>query len=126
MSDKETKVNAKDLYPYEIVDQAINLTRDSYSWWSHRSSNEIDPIQRNVVNKYWDNFLESIDDLLSLDALAIVDTSGSMLSGGIKGGTPMDVAISLGMCLAEKARGPFAGHYISFKEIFNISICMFF
>ena len=116
MSDKETKVNAKDLYPYEIVDQAINLTRDGYSWWSYHNSNEIDPIQRNVVNKYWDNFLESIDDLLSLDALAVVDTSGSMLSGGIKGGTPMDVAISLGMCLAEKARGPFAGHYISFSS----------
>ncbi len=116
MSDKETKVNAKDLYPYEIVDQAINLTRDGYSWWSYRNSREIDPIQRNVVNKYWDNFLESIDDLLSLDALAVIDTSGSMLSGGIKGGTPMDVAISLGMCLAEKARGPFAGHYISFSS----------
>ena len=117
MSDKETKVNAKDLYPYEIVDQAINLTRNSFSWWSRETDDSrVDPVQRNVVNKYWDNFLESIDDLLSLDALAVVDTSGSMLSGGIKGGTPMDVAISLGMCLAEKARGPFAGHYISFSS----------
>lgn len=116
MADKETKVNAKDLYPYEIVDQAINLTRSSYGWWGYESNPNVDPVQRNAINKYWENFMESLDDFLGLDCLCICDTSGSMLNGGIKGGTPMDVAISLSLCAAEKARGPFAHHYISFSS----------
>lgn len=118
MRDESTTVNAKDLYPYEIVDQAINLTKEYYYWSSSRfvEDSKVDPVQRNVINKYWDNFLLTLDDLIAFNGLAIIDTSSSMLSGGIKGGTPMDVAISLGMCLAEKAKGPFAGHYISFSS----------
>ena len=116
MKDEKTTVNAKDLYPYEIVDQAINLTKRGWSWWGNYNDSDIDATQRNVVNKYWENFLKSLDELVKVNALAIVDTSGSMLSGGIKGCTPMDVAISLGMCLAEKSHGPFAHNYISFSS----------
>jgi hypothetical protein len=42
--------------------------------------------------------------------MAIVDTSGSM------SGTPMDVAISLGMYCAEKGGGPFKNHFITFES----------
>jgi len=42
--------------------------------------------------------------------LCVVDTSGSMI------GTPINVAISLGMYAAERAGGPFKDHYISFSS----------
>ena len=45
-----------------------------------------------------------------MNALAVVDTSGSMT------GTPINVATSLGLYCAERAGGPFANHYISFSS----------
>ena len=92
--DTTTKVNAKTLYPYEVVEQAF------------RSYGSVD---RAMVNKYWDNLTDYFKGT-NLNALAMVDTSGSMF------GTPMNVAISLGMYCAERARGPFANHYISFSS----------
>ena len=92
--DKTTKVNAKTLYPYEVVDQAL------------RVRNEID---RQMVNKYWDNLAEYFNNK-PFNGLAVVDTSASMR------GTPLNVAISLGMYCAEHAKGPFAGHYIAFSS----------
>lgn len=116
MADKETKVNAKTLYPYEIVDAAINLTYYSLYFWGYKNNKIVDPTERNAVNKYWENFLETIPELVGRDFLCVCDTSSSMLSGGIKGGTPMDVAISLSMVAAKKAKGPFANSYISFSR----------
>lgn len=102
----ETKtVNAKDLYPYEIVGEAINVTK--YNRYS------TDETQRAIVNKYWDNYLQSFDDF-AFNGIAVVDTSGSMLHYGDKD-QPMNVAISLGLCCAEKARGPFHNHFITFS-----------
>ena len=101
----ETKtVNAKDLYPYEIVGQAIDITKYSYK---HDTTN------RDIVNKYWDNYLKSFDDF-TFNGIAVVDTSASMLRYGDKS-QPMNVAISLGLCCAEKARGPFHNHFITFS-----------
>jgi len=66
------------------------------------------------VNKYWDNLADYFDGA-SFNALCMVDTSGSMTCGSadVK---PIDVAVSLGLYCAEKAKGPFAGHYISFSS----------
>ena len=109
INDKQTTVNAKDLYPHEIVEQALDYIVQNY--YSYYNKNKDDnALQRNVINKYWDNFLGNLNDFLQADFLAICDTSGSMH------GTPMNVAIALSMCCAEKARGPFAHHYISFAS----------
>ena len=104
----ETKVNAKTLYPYEVVEKAANLMRGGRSWYwdSHVA---MDNTERLMINKYWDN-LEDYFKGASLDAMAVVDTSGSMY------GQPLDVAISLGMYCAEKAKGPFHGNFISFSR----------
>lgn len=100
-----TKVNAKAMAPYEVVHQAIKC-RD----WN------IDDIDRMAINKYWENLRDYFNGA-SLDALCIVDTSGSMTwSYDNTSVQPIDVAISLGMYAADKARGPFAGHYISFSS----------
>ena len=103
--DKNAKVNAKALYPYEVVEKAIECFR--YSGW--RQPATIDNTNRLMVNKYWENLAEYISKL-DMNALCVVDTSGSMH------GTPIDIAISLGMIAADKAKGPFHGRYISFSS----------
>lgn len=93
--DETKKVNAKTLYPYECVEEAFRCRYDE--------------TQRLMTNKYWDNLADYIKGA-NFNGMAIVDTSGSM------SGTPMNVAISLGMYCAEKAQGPFANHFITFES----------
>lgn len=108
----ETKtVNAKTLYPYECVEEAFKCCRYA-----------MDNTQRLMTNKYWDNLADYINGA-TFNGMAIVDTSGSMC------GTPMNVAISLGMYCGEKAKGPFANHFITFSsnptfiEIEGVDFC---
>lgn len=101
--DENTKVNAGALYPYEVVEKACNMVTP----WSNGKCSET---ERAIINKYWDNLTDYFDGS-TLNALAVVDTSGSMY------GTPMNVAISIGMYCAERAKGPFANHYISFSRL---------
>ena len=100
--DKNTKVNAKTLFPYEVVTQAHNLRHG-------------DTTNRAMVNKYWENLENVFNDEYTLNAMAIVDTSCSMTWGN-SNIMPIDIAISLGLYCAEKAHGPFHGHYISFSR----------
>lgn len=104
--DTTKKVNAKTLYPYECVEEAAKLM-GSTRWGSCHVS--MDNTDRLMVNKFWDNLTDYFNGA-SLNALAVVDTSSSMW------GTPVYVATSLGMYCAEKANGPFAGHYVSFSR----------
>lgn len=95
MQDKSTKVNAKDLYPHEIAHRAFHT---SYS----------DDTNRLVLQKYWDN-LPNYYGNKKENGIAVVDVSGSM------SGQPMEVAVSMGAYIAEKAHGPFANHFITFS-----------
>ena len=114
IKDTETKVNAKTLYPYEVVAKAYNLTYKNYSYYYHNSFDDnLDSTDRAAINKYWDN-LKDYFNSCSLDALCMIDTSGSMW--GSEASAPINVAISIGLYAAERARGPFAGHYISFSS----------
>jgi hypothetical protein len=103
--DENTKVNAKTLYPYEVVKQAIACPDRS----------TLGDTNRLMVNKYWANLADYFNGA-TLNALAVVDTSGSMTWGRNDSAQPIDVAISLGLYCAEKAKGPFAGHYVSFSS----------
>ena len=97
----ETKtVNAKTLYPYECVKEALSC--------SLRNNDT----QRAIINKYWNNLADYFNGA-NLSALCVVDTSGSMFWSG---GLPAQVAISLGMYCAEKNSGPFAGHFMTFSD----------
>ena len=100
-TNKDTKVNAKTLYPYEVVAEAA---KSRYHYGA--SLNDVD---RAMINKYWDNLTDYFNGA-SLNALAVVDTSGSMY------GQALDVAISLGLYCADKAKGPFHDHFISFSS----------
>ena len=95
MQDKSTKVNAKDLYPHEIAHRAF-----------HTDSS--DEVNRLALQKYWDN-LPNYYGNKEENGIAVVDVSGSM------SGQPMEVAVSMGAYIAEKAHGPFANHFITFS-----------
>lgn len=101
VKDENTTVNAGALAPYEVVEKAISLYRRG----RHIASNT----ERAAVNKYWDNFHDYFNGM-PFNGICVVDTSGSMI------GTPMNVAISLGLYCAERGKGPFANHYISFAS----------
>lgn len=100
--DTTKKVNAKTLYPYECINEAKKCYYRDLD----------DPI-RLVTNKSWDNLANYFENA-SFNGLAVVDTSSSMTWHGPV--YPIDVATSLGIYCAEKAQGPFAGHYISFSR----------
>ena len=92
--DQPVKLNARTLYPYEITNKVMYGMNET---------------ERNVLNNYWAN----IPDYLNGDnsnALAVIDVSGSMT------GTPMEVAISLGLYMAERNQGPFHNHFITFSS----------
>ena len=97
---KKTKVNAATLYPYEVVEKALKLKTSNLDLFN---------TDKLMIDKYWENlpdYLEGKDCKM----MCVVDTSGSMF------GTPMNVAISLGMYCAERLSGPFSNRYISFSR----------
>ena len=110
--DTTTKVNAKALYPYEVVAEALKLFRTG-SYWSMKPLPSMDDTNRLMVNKYWDNLTDYFNGA-AFNGIAVVDTSGSMVRNDAS--APINVAIALGLYCAEKASGPFAGHYISFAS----------
>lgn len=106
--DENTKVNAATLYPYEVVRKAL----DNFGYGGRWKSTDTD---RAMINKYWANLADYFNGA-TLNALAVVDTSGSMTCSCYGTVKPIDVAISLGLYCAQKAQGPFHNHYISFAS----------
>lgn len=102
--DKNTKVNAKVLYPYECVKSALDYIDYGCA----------DKLERAAINKYWDN-LRNYFDGAAFNGMALVDTSGSMT---IKRNSiaPINISIALGLYCAEKCSGPYAGHFITFES----------
>ena len=109
--DTTKKVNAKTLYPYECVAEALKTFRTGY--YRTAALPALDDTNRLMVNKYWDNLTDYFEKS-TLNALCVVDTSGSMVSD--KAAAPINIAISLGLYCAERCKGPFAGHYVSFSS----------
>lgn len=112
--DTTTKVNAKALYPYEVVHDALELMGNKQYYWDAKRV-ALDDTQRLMINKYWDN-LEDYFKGATFDGIAMADTSGSMCSAYGVSVAPIEVAVSLAMYCAEKNKGAFANHFISFES----------
>lgn len=108
VKDETKTVNADTVYPYEVVASAADLM-GCHSYWT-RMNVSMDNTDRLAINKYWDNMKDYFDGK-TFNGLCMCDTSGSMY------GTPLDVAISLNLYCAERAKGPFANHFISFSRV---------
>lgn len=111
--DKNTKVNASVLYPYECVSQVVNACSHWNACWDDNRDIRMDATDRAMIEKYWNNLPDYFNGKQS-NMLCVVDTSGSMC--GNEASAPINVAISLGMYAAERAGGPFKDHYISFSS----------
>ena len=124
--DTTKKVNAKALYPYECVSEAMKAMNGNYGWYGSRNPVALDDTNRLMVNKYWDNLADYFNGA-TFNGMAIVDTSGSMC--GSNADAPINVAISIGMYCAEKAKGPYANNFITFSsnptfvEIEGVDFC---
>lgn len=99
MNSKETKVNASVLNPVDIAHQILNC-----GYWNHPSDTE-----RRAWQKYWDALPNYYGDKEE-PGIAIVDVSGSMT------GVPMEAAVSMGAYIAERGKGPFKNHFITFSN----------
>ena len=100
--DTTKKVNASVLNPVDIADQIFK-----YNGWGYRSNpSETD---RLMWQKYWDNQKDYYNGRQE-NGIAIVDVSGSM------SGQPMNAAVSMGAYIAERGKGPFKDHFITFSS----------
>lgn len=87
----ETKINAGTLYPYEIYDKTVSsLSTD------------------NTTEALWNALPNYMKDS-ERNILVMADVSGSM------SGRPMSISVSLAIYTAERNKGLFSNHYITFS-----------
>lgn len=103
---EKTKVNAKTLFPYEVVAKAIQKCD-----WRYES--KLSETDRAMIEKYWNNLPDYLNGE-PCSMMCVVDTSGSMTRHAAD--APLNIACSLGMYCAERVEGPFKDHYISFSS----------
>lgn len=106
VSSGEAKLNASTLAPYEIVEPCLN------EYWSRRPfMKDLAEEEKKSLNATW----EALPDFGSeANALAIIDTSGSMYCDAKP--LPAAVALSLGIYFAEHNTGAFKNHFIEFSR----------
>ncbi|MBR6514498.1 MAG: DUF2828 family protein [Clostridia bacterium] len=91
------KLNTSTLYPYEIIRPLLR--------------NALDEDEQAAIDTTWN----ALPDYTSEEnTLVVVDGSGSMYSYGDP--MPATVALSLGIYYAERNKGRFANHFITFSE----------
>ena len=102
----EAKLNASTLAPYEIVEPCLN------EYWSRLPfMKDLTEEEKKSLNATW----EALPDFGSeANALAIIDTSGSMYCDAKP--LPAAVALSLGIYFAEHNTGAFKNHFIEFSR----------
>lgn len=106
VSSGEAKLNASTLAPYEIVEPYLN------EYWSRLPfMKDLTEEEKKNLNATW----KALPDFGSeANALAIIDTSGSMYCDAKP--LPAAVALSLGIYFAEHNTGAFRNHFIEFSR----------
>ena len=102
----EAKLHTGTLLPYELVEPYLE-----YAWYRQDSfMRAISDEEKQALNATW----ASLEDFATDEnALAVVDTSGSMYCQNSP--LPASVALSLGLYFAERAKGPYKNHFIKFS-----------
>ncbi len=105
----ESKLHADQVMPYELVEPYLQ-----WNYWTDENRSMMRSLsdgESTALNATW----ASMPDFGGKEnALAVVDTSGSMY--GPSGPMPAAVAFSLGLYFAEHNRGAFKNHFIEFSE----------
>jgi len=105
--DPKVKVNAGAVYPYDVIKGL-----GGYAYTANYNKTQLD-----LIVKQWEALENFIGDA---NVLALVDVSGSMTcpAGGRASGsvtTCLDVAVSLGLYVAEKNKGKFKDTFLTFS-----------
>ena len=114
IENKDSKVHAATLYPYEIVKQVTSNIKYQ-GWGLYDFDLKLDEVTRAAINKYWANQTDYLQGK-ECKTLCVVDTSSSMDASYNTKVKPIDVAISLGMYCAERISGEFKNYFISFSS----------
>lgn len=99
------KINTATVEPYQIVSSITD------KYWNARQLAKMSKEERIALNTTWNNLP---DYTCGRNALVVVDGSGSMYDF-VKGAKPVDVALSLGIYFAERNKGQFKDHFITFS-----------
>lgn len=102
VSKGEKKMNTGNVAPYQLVAPYLN-----YYGITNLSEEE-----KLAINTTWDNLPDYGGDE---DILAVIDGSGSMYSSWTQP-SPASVALSLGLYFAERNKGAFRNHFITFSH----------
>ena len=100
----EASLNADNVAPYEIIAPYL------YTGGRNGFMRDITPEEKEVLNATWNSLPDFGGDE---NALAVIDTSGSMYWG--QKVVPATVALSLGLYFAERNRGVFKNCFIEFS-----------
>ncbi len=106
VEDGKAVLHADNVAPYELVEPYLG----DYWHESHSFMRDMTPEEKKALNATWASLPDFAADE---DALAVVDTSGSMYC--FSEPLPAAVALSLGLYFAERNRGPFRNHFIEFS-----------
>lgn len=103
--DPKVKVNAGAIFPHDVIRGLI------YS----RDGDLLSKDQLTFVEKQWEALPNYVGDS---NVLALVDSSGSMCAsvGGVPGLSCLQVAVSLGLYVADKNRGKFKDVFMTFAS----------
>lgn len=96
----ETKINAKALFPHDVVKAVLAST---------------DSLEKGMFDVQWKSlpdFMEGNTETI----LPLCDTSGSMSTEVSKGLSALNVCVSLGLYIAERNKGEFHNHFITFQS----------
>lgn len=105
----EGKLNASTLMPYELLEPYIGTLYNSLG--RNDLPLSISETEQAALNATW----KSLPDFCNGEnALAVVDTSGSMYC--YNNPSPASVALSLGIYFAEHSKGVFKNHFIEFSK----------
>ena len=104
VSSGEKQLHADNLAPYEIVRSALNANR----WGFHA---DLTVGEKAALNASWASLSDFCDNR---NALAVVDTSGSMYC--YDNALPAAVALPLGLYFGERNTGIFHNHFIEFSS----------
>lgn len=102
IAEGKEKINSGTLYPYDIVRKYLY-------------DEKMTPEEDKAYELQWNNLPNYFKDG-EYNTLTIVDTSGSMYSYGEKTISPIDVAVSLGLYMAEKNKGILNGYFMTFSN----------
>jgi hypothetical protein len=105
---KEVKVNAGAIFPHDVIKQLFNV-----GWGLSSSVKDLSKAELDVITAQWEALPNYVGDA---NILPLVDVSGSMVVG-VSGNTrALDVAVSLGLYLADKNKGKFKDTFLTFSS----------